>query len=70
MVANNLANIGHGGDRSKSAKALLPVTQKQAAVMLGVSSGSVKRAKVVQDKGVPDLKNPRPSRNLFCIRPL
>jgi hypothetical protein len=52
MVANKLATMQRGRPESNSSGELF--TQKQAAAMLGISTASVKRAKIVQDKGVPE----------------
>jgi len=55
MVAARLATLGHGGDRSKGSIDPLNVTQSEAAEVLSVSVPSVKRARVVQEHGIPAL---------------
>jgi hypothetical protein len=55
MVAAKLANLEHGGDRSKAPIGALPYAG--AAAMLNVGERSVERAKSVQRDGVPDLVN-------------
>ena len=64
MVAARLANLAHGGNRKSDQAANLPlddrspvppVTQASAAEMLNVSERTVRAAKVVQDKGDPEL---------------
>jgi hypothetical protein len=46
MVAVKLANVGHGGDRSKASVDAL--TDKKAARLLNIGEASVERAKTVQ----------------------
>lgn len=54
MAAARLANIGHGGDRSKSPIGdLMP--QSEAAALLNVGKRTVERACEVTDHGVPAL---------------
>lgn len=61
MVAAKIANLGYGGDRSKSpiGDLLDPqepiVTQAAAATMLNVGKRSVERAREVIDRGTPGL---------------
>ena len=68
MVAANIANLGHGGDRKRDQGSNwsleispdlptppAPVTQRQAAEMMGVGRLSVQRAKKVIDQGTPEL---------------
>lgn len=52
--AERLANLGHGGNRTKRPIGLL-TTQKDAADKLKVSERSVKRARKVHQKGIPEL---------------
>jgi hypothetical protein len=55
MIAAEMANLGHGGDRKseeiKVPTGTLTITQDQAAEALAVSPRSVKRAKKVKDSG-------------------
>jgi hypothetical protein len=53
MVAAKLANLPHGGDRSKSPNGGLP--QADAAKLMNVSKRSVERARKVTKHGVPEL---------------
>ncbi len=58
MVAGKLANIKKGGDRkSENQKVNLAndISQADAAKLLNVSTASVKTAKKVQEKAVPEL---------------
>lgn len=62
MVAAKIANLRHGGDRSKAPNGALPgigretpVTQADAAEMLNVSERSVERAATVQREGAPNI---------------
>lgn len=56
MVARRLANMQHGGDRRSDQSANWPlVSIAEAAERLNVSERSIKRAGVVQDKGIPEL---------------
>jgi hypothetical protein len=56
MVAVNIANLPHGANRFTVDSTIVPsISQTQAAEMMNVSIGSVKRAKQVQDKGTPEL---------------
>ena len=57
MVAGKIANASQGGDRKSDQRANLPheTTNKEAAQKLGVSERSVKSAKAVQSKGIPEL---------------
>jgi N6-adenosine-specific RNA methylase IME4 len=52
-VAAQIANLDHGQKKADSAIAL---SQPEAAAMLNVSVDSVKRAKVVRDRGAPELQ--------------
>ena len=54
MIAARLANILHGGDRSKASIDAL-ISQADAANLLNVSEPSVERATKVQREGSPDL---------------
>ena len=58
MVATRIASIVQGGDRKsedfKAAKEAL-VSQHDAARMMGISRGSVQRAKIVTDRGIPEV---------------
>jgi N6-adenosine-specific RNA methylase IME4 len=56
MVAAKLANLGHGGNRSKSPIGDLKVSQTAAADMLNVGKRSVERATEVRDHGAPELQ--------------
>jgi N6-adenosine-specific RNA methylase IME4 len=53
MVAAKIANLGHGGDRSKTPIGAL--TQDEAARLLNVGTRSVDRASAVQREGAPEL---------------
>ena len=53
IVAAKLANIGHGGDRSKSP--IGDLKQADAARLLNVGKRSVERAKEIIDEGAPEL---------------
>ncbi len=53
MVGANIANLGHGGDRSKPQTCGLK--QGKAAEKLNVSERSVNTAKKVQKEGAPEL---------------
>jgi hypothetical protein len=53
-VAANIANLEHGGDRSKTSIAVL--TTERAAKLLNVGRASVERARIVRDHGAPELK--------------
>lgn len=53
MVAANIANLEHGGDRSKPSIDGLPA--EKAAEMLNVGRASVERARTVHRHGVPEL---------------
>jgi hypothetical protein len=53
MVAAKLANLQHGGDRSKAPIGALK--DSDAAAMLNVSERSVERAKTVQREAVPEI---------------
>lgn len=63
MVAAEIANLGHGGDRKTDQAANLPlddlpatgVSQTEAAKLLNVSERSVRAAVAVRDHGVPEL---------------
>lgn len=56
MVAANLANIGHGGNRKNQAADLpLEPSQSDAASSLNVSERSVRIAKKIEREGVPEL---------------
>lgn len=65
MVANRIANMGHGRPAVKGANLPLfsdaeessppPVSIAQAAEMLNVSERSVKSARKVQERGIPEL---------------
>ncbi|WP_245431322.1 MT-A70 family methyltransferase, partial [Rhodoplanes roseus] len=59
FVAAKIATLRHGGDRrSEDQAANLPVetTQAEAAARLNVSERSVRAAKVVQERGAPELQ--------------
>ena len=43
MYAAKVANLQHGGDRSKRSIDRLPITVQAAADMLDIGTGSVKR---------------------------
>ena len=53
MVAAKLANMAHGGDRTKAS--IDALSQARAAALLNVSEPSVERAKIVRDRAVPEL---------------
>ena len=56
MAAARVANMNHGGDRRSDQAANLPlVPQAEAAQRLGVSERSLRYAKVVQERGSPEL---------------
>ena len=55
MVAAKLANLAHGGDRSKAPIGALK--DADAASMLNVGERSVERAKTVQRDGTPELQH-------------
>jgi N6-adenosine-specific RNA methylase IME4 len=62
MVAAKLANLGRGGDRKTDQTANLPfdpvvpaITNTDAAGLLNVSEKSVRTARVVRDRGEPEL---------------
>jgi hypothetical protein len=55
MVAAKLANLSHGGDRSKAPIGAL--SDADAAAMLNVGERSVERAKTVQRAGAPELQH-------------
>lgn len=58
MVAAKIANMSHGGDRKSDEikRSIDPlISQPEAAKTLNVSVPSVKRAKVVQEHGTPEL---------------
>ncbi len=56
MVAARVANLPHGGDRTKPPIGdLLPVTQDTAAKMLNVGERSVQRARDVLDTATPEM---------------
>jgi N6-adenosine-specific RNA methylase IME4 len=56
MVASKLENMGHGGNRSRSPQdANLHLARQEAARALNVSQRSVADAKVVRERGAPEL---------------
>jgi len=56
MIANRIANAGHGGDRRSDQAAKLPlVTQERASALLNVSPRLVRAARVVEQHGTPEL---------------
>ena len=62
MIAARLANLAHGGDRTKSPigdllvdAPIAPVSQADAAELLNVGKRSVERAREVLDEGAPEL---------------
>ncbi len=55
MVAANIANLKHGGDRKDSKVSIDTLKIDDAAKQLNVSPESVKRAKLVKDKGTTEL---------------
>ncbi len=57
MVAAKLANINNGGDRksNQSLNLATDISQTKAANLLNVSTASLKTAKQVQEKAVPEL---------------
>lgn len=54
MVAAKIANLSNGQHKGSSID-LAQISQGDAAKMLNVSAASVKRAKIVKDKGTPQL---------------
>lgn len=59
MIAANLANMSHGGDRTEQAANLpvAPITQEVAARMLNVSERSVRDAVTVKNEAAPELRS-------------
>ena len=59
MIAANLANLSHGGDRTEQAANLpvAPITQEVAARMLNVSERSVRDAVTVKNDAAPELRS-------------
>lgn len=62
MVADSVAKLKHGGDRgnqhtgAKRPIGPLPPTRTEAAKLLNVGERSVKRAHIVNEEGIPELK--------------
>lgn len=52
MVAARLANVNHGGDRSKAS--IDALTDGRAAKLLNISEPTVERARVVLERGTPE----------------
>jgi hypothetical protein len=53
MVADNIATLRHGGDRSKAS--IDALKQSEAAELLNVSRPSVQRARIVHEQGAPEV---------------